>query len=783
MFAGILSFFSFRENGGNEIDQFVNELIEKEGLKANDEAPKSVLLRRLAFDITGLPAPKHLAEAYLNDNSDKAYNWLVDSLLAQPSYGEKWAQTWLDLARYADTKGYERDTKRNIWAYRDWVIKAYNEDMPYNRFITEQLAGDLLPNAGDSQLLATAFLRNSMTNDEGGTDNEEFRVAAVIDRVNTHWSVLQSSSFNCVQCHSHPYDPFRHEDYYKYMAFFNQTADVDSYEDYPTLKHFPDSLQQQYHLLNDWLAKNTNEASRAYWTHFVKTWQPAYNFLTSDAYIKAAQIDNKWLGLRPGGSVRMPQVKFDGAKQLLIRYKVDKPGAQLRIRLASLSGKILHSIKLDSTSGKYRNLSLPLPELQGVQPLYFEGTQAGIDPNAYLISFQWMALLPDFPKGKNQNNQEAKRWFDNLNNYYSFDSATPISTENPAYMQRPNFVFVRGNWLAPGTKVQPDIPGVFGGLPKHLPKNRLGLARWMCSPQNPLTARTAVNRVWEQLFGTGLVETLEDFGTQGLSPSNQALLDWLAYEYMSSDRWSQKALLRKIFLSKTYRRNAAASTEQLEKDPYNRFWARGPRLRMSGEQLRDQALALSGLLNSKMYGKPVYPSQPEGIWSSPYDNLRYEISDGDERYRRSIYTFWKRTSPYPLHINFDANSREVCVVRRIRSNTPLQALNTLNDPQFIEAATAWALKLEREMHGAVGAQIKAAYEQAIGQVIEPNKLSILLSLYHSAYKSFQKQPAEAYRFTKFCADDHLLPNNLNHTAAMALVLNSLLNLDEMLVRR
>lgn len=779
-FFSIFDWLGSNDTIGNEIDHFIDKKLDEIGLKANDEAPKASLLRRLCLDITGLPADKKLSDWFLNNNDPNAYQTLVDTLLARATYGEKWATNWLDLARYADSKGYERDADRNIWQYRDWVIRALNQDMPYSQFITEQLAGDLLPNATDDQLLATGFLRNTMTNDEGGTDNEEFRIAAVVDRINTNWAVLQSSSFACVQCHSHPYDPFRHEEYYKYMAFFNQTADQDTYEDYPIIKHFPDRLQPKYDSLKTWLKANISTNEAKYWLNLAKTWQPAYNFITTNDHKNGDLLDNKWLGLRQNGQARLPQVDFTNATQIILRKQVWQKNSLLELRLDNPNGQLVLSIRPDTTSNKYRNFTYAIPNIQGKHDLYFIAKNNKAKPNDNLISFHWMALTPDFPKGKDQANGLALRQFNEVNNYFDFKTATPIILDYPANMARQTHVFVRGNWTSLGAKVTPDIPAIFGGLPQHFPKNRLGLAQWMVSEKNPLTARTLVNRVWEQLFGIGLVETLEDFGTQGLNPSHRELLDYLSYQVMHELGWSQKALIRKIVLSKAYKRNTIVDEDMQKADAANQYLARGPRVRLSGEQLRDQALAISGLLDHKMYGPSVRPEQPEGVVANPYSPNIWNISDGTDRYRRSVYTYWIRTSPYPMNINFDAGSREVCVVRRIRTNTPLQALNTLNDPVFVEAARHWAWSFEQS-NLSEAEVIESAYQQLLGQEISVEKQKILLELYKKSQKEFAKKE-KAMQFLKVCDDDQTQPKNAQNLAAFTVVFNTMLNLDEVMIK-
>jgi hypothetical protein len=502
------------------------------------------------LDLIGLPPTPAEVDAFVNDTSPDAYEKVVDRLLASPHYGERWAKPWLDLARYGDTHGYEKDPRRTIWPYRDWVINALNKDMPFDQFTIEQLAGDLLPNATLDQRIATGFHRNTMINTEGGVDAEEYRVAAVVDRVNTTATVWLGTTLACAQCHTHKYDPFTQQEYYQLFAFFNSNAD-----------------------------KSTSDGDM---------------------------------------------------------------------------------------------LQLPTPEQQAV-----------LDEIAKLEAVQsrsaaLKAVRDQLAEAKKKLNAEVAK--------------TLVMKDLPE--PRETFVHIRGNFLNKGDKVEAGVPNVLHPLAiaEGAPLNRLALAKWLVSPDNPLTARVMVNRIWEQFFGRGLVLTSEDFGSRGEPPSHPELLDWLATEFVR-DGWSMKRMQRLIVLSATYRQSAAVSPALLEKDPYNRLLARGPRVRLPAELVRDQALAVSGLLSRKIGGPSVMPPQPDGIWNSPYSGEKWQTSTGEDRYRRGLYTFWKRTSPYPSFMSFDAPSREFCVVRRPRTNTPLQALTLLNDPVYVEAAQALARRI------------------------------------------------------------------------------------------
>ncbi len=591
----------------NPIDQFVVDRLTQEGLSLSEKADKSTLLRRVSFDLTGLPPDPELVDSFLSDQSPDAYEKLVDKLLASEHYGERWAAFWLDLARYADSQGYQKDNIRpTMWMYRDWVIAAFNNDMPFDQFTVEQLAGDLLPNPSEDQLLATAFHRNTMSNDEGGTDDEEFRVAAVLDRVNTTFEVWQGTTMSCVQCHTHPYDPIRHEEYYGVYAYFNNTRDSDKTNDEPNaiLLSGPQRKQKE-------------------------------------------NYKNQLQDFREKG---------------------------------------------DTISKSYRST---LEKYLAIKPLKI-----------------------------------------------------PVMQELSADSARKSHIFVRGNWLVHGEEVKPSVPEALNQSTDGVPANRLELARWLVDPQNPLSARVMVNRLWEQIFGRGLVETLEDFGSQGSMPTYPGLLDWLAVEFMHEHQWRIKPLLKEIVMSDTYQQSSAVNKELLELDPYNRFLARGPRVRLSAEQIRDQALAVSGQLNHRVYGSSAMPPQPEGVWNVIRHRARWETSSNPENQnRRALYTFWRRVSPYPSMITFDATSREFCVSRRIRTNTPLQAFVTLNDPVFFNASKVLAEKMY-DTSGQIEEQIRFAFNQALFRNPTDNEVATLKSLFSKALELYQQQPEQVAAITE-----------------------------------
>ena len=620
------------------LDYFVLARLEAQKLTPSVRVDRYRLIRRVSLDLTGLPPSPEEADAFLADSSDDAFEKVVDRLLASEAYGEHWARMWLDLARYADTKGYEKDRHRDIWKFRDWVINALNQDLPFDQFTIEQLAGDLLPEATEEQILATAFHRNTMTNDEGGTDNEEFRIAAVKDRVDTTLQVWMGLTMGCAKCHSHKYDPISQQDYYSFYAFFNQTEDADRSDDYPVL----------------------------------------------------------------------PQ-----------------PTPEQTSQIASLESDIK-----------------ALKEKQKAEP--DETVEAMLKA------------------------QEKK-----LKDLRESVTKTPIMKELAESKRRETRIHQRGNFLDPGEKVEPAVLSIFGSLNDDLPANRLGVAQWIMQPENPLTARVMVNRVWARLFGIGLVETEEDFGTQGMMPSHRELLDWLAVDFRQNG-WSIKQLIRSIVLSATYQQSAVVTPETLAADPRNILFSRGPRFRLSAEMVRDQALAVSGLLTRKLGGSSVMPPQPDGVWKSTYNALSWQDSQGSDRYRRGLYTYWKRTSPYPAMATFDAGSGEVCQIRRVRTNTPLQALVTLNDPAFVEAAGALAQRMD-EVAGTVAAKIHRGFRLTLTRPPTESEVSRLVELYDALSSDYASTPEAATQLVKAARLE-------SGDATLIAVANVLLNLDETLMK-
>lgn len=641
------------------IDSLVKEKLAEKRLTLRPRAPAATLIRRLHLDLTGLP-PSDLSDKA--DLSDKDYEALVDSVLASQAFGEHWARMWLDLARYADTKGYEKDLGRTIWPWRDWVANALNADMPLDQFTLEQLAGDLLPNATEQQIIATAFHRNTMSNDEGGTDNEEFRVAAVKDRVDTTIQVWMGLTMGCAKCHSHKYDPISNEEYYRLYAILNQTQDADLPDDSPKL------------------SKPTPGQTRAV---------------------------------------------EEATKKL----------NELREKLSKISGRDLKDKDLER-----EDLATDKPEIAKLKAAVKSARNAVKAANEEIV-------------------------------------AIPVMRELPAARQRVTKIHNRGNFLDQTTPVTPAVLAEFGKLPEDAPRDRIGLAKWLVNNDNPLTPRVWANRVWARLFGIGIVETEEDFGALGTPPSNAKLLDLLAAEYRDGG-WSLKKLLKFIVMSDTYRQNSETTPDLNEADPRNMLASRGARYRLSAEMVRDSALTVSGLLSKKMGGPPVMPPQPAGLWRSTYSAKSWIDAEGEDRHRRGLYTYLKRTTPYPSFITFDGGSGEVCQIRRIRTNTPLQALVTMNDPVYLEAAAALAAKMiaSGKDPAVQGLQI------ALCRPVKAEEAKPLLALFADAEADFSKHPqnaADLIQTTRAKRPQGIAEPDF---AAWIVTANAILNLDEFLTR-
>lgn len=761
----------------NDVDRFIFEKLEEQGLQPSVPADKATMLRRVSLDVIGMYPSQKIADQFLNSNDPKAYETLVDSLLASPHFGERWATMWLDVARYADSKGYEADMGRTIWKYRDWVIRAFNADKPYDEFLREQIAGDLLPDPTDDQFIATAFSRNSMTNDEGGTDNEEFRTAAVIDRVNATWEGVMGTTFSCVQCHSHPYDPFRHEEYYSFLAYFNNTRDEDQYpREYPYLRQYGPDHKDQVNKITSWIKDHGTKENADTYKLLLRTWQPAVYASTADSitngYISG---NNGSLYLHNNSRFRLKKIDLKNAEQVVLYYN-SKTGGTLSAHLNSYDGPVIGKMKLHATE-KMQLQPFAIQSAGDVQDIFFSFTAPAGANAKDLLGIEWLSFIGAFP-GKGSPGYEA-----NQKLFWQLMSekveTTPVLVENPASMRRKTHVFERGNRLTLGQEVQPGIPNsLSAAMPKNAPPDRSGLVMWMTNKKNPLVSRTLVNRIWEQLFGTGIVETLEDMGTQGIPPTHREMLDYYSWKVMNDYGWSVKKLIREFVMSATYRQDSRQNEELKEKDPFNRYYARGPRLRLHAEQLRDQHLCISGSISKKMFGPGVMPWQPEGIWNNPYNSEEWVNSKGEDQYRRSVYTYIKRSGAYPSMITFDGTSRIMCTPRRIRTNTPLQALTTLNDSVYVDMADKFAERMIKEGGETPEKQIAEGYEMMLFKQIPAEKQAVLVKLYRQALDEFTRSDSSAIKYTGLPT----LDKKTVHKAALKVVANVMLNLDEVITK-
>jgi hypothetical protein len=871
----------------NPIDNFVLARLEAEKLPPSAEAKKSTLLRRVTLDLTGLPPTPAELDAFMAEASPDAYERVVDRLLASPHYGERWARPWLDLARYADTNGYEKDNRRAIWKYRDWVIDALNRDLPFDKFTIEQIAGDMLPNPTIEQKIASGFHRNAMSNEEGGVDPEESRYEVLVDRVNTTATVWLGTTLGCAQCHNHKYDPFSQKDYFRMLAFFAST-DYDSRTFGDGTRFFEPTLdlataaqesarksqQAEIDRLEQEL-KAVTPAVREAQTQWEETMRSADTGWTRLAADTVTATNGVVLKVLPDGSVlasgdnpKLTSYTLTGSTTLqgMTGVRLDAlpdpslprggpgrdgyghfrvtgidvgvaPASDARARPEPVK---FQTIKVDDSAAPFEPADFlagqsekrdrirgswainamrdteRLPRravLAAAAPFgiaggtritvrvdHLDGT-IGQSIGRFRVSLTNAAnpldgveLAPrvrrllDVPAGERTPAQVEelaaafratspllKPTRDALTAARKALTAldipsTLVMRERPDF-ERPSFELrVRGSFAAKSDRVYARTPVALHPMREDQPVNRLGLARWLVDENNPLVARVAVNRFWEQMFGRGIVETSEDFGTQGAAPSHPQLLDWLATEFIAKG-WSQKTLIREIVLSATYRQTSAVQPQLADRDPFNRLLARGPRVRMEAEMIRDAALSASGLLSAKMFGPSVYPLQPDGIWNQPYSSDKWVTSSGDDRYRRSLYTFWRRTSPYPSFMTFDATSRELCTVRRVRTNTPLQALTLLNDPASFEAARALAHKMTAV---AGGPRVRAAsgVKLVLSREATSTEIDRLVATYEQELKHYRSRTDAAALVASANDED---PADMS---AWTLVANVLLNLDE-----
>ncbi|GAB2792251.1 DUF1553 domain-containing protein [Rhabdobacter roseus] len=910
----------------NPIDAFVLKRLEAERLEPSPEADRETLLRRLSLDLTGLPPTPREIRTFVNDPAPNAYEKQVDRLLASPHYGEKMAVDWLDLARFADSHGYTVDRLRDMSPYRDWVISAFNQNLPYDTFITWQLAGDLLPNPTRAQRIATAFNRNHPQNMEGGIVPEEFRVEYVADRTNTFGSAFMALTMGCARCHDHKYDPISQKEYYQLYSYFNNVKEAGqiSWDDAmpaPTLlltdtrqervlgdlrqkvlaqeKAVAQTTSSEQVPFEQWLRQGTYRSlsARPYpdnlVAHFPLTESNLKNrvgtelgfmkqndsppeaalwaegragkalLLNGDAWLDLGQIGNyeRHEPFSVGLWVNLPQALKEGVifhkgvgeaiynfrgYHLMLRNnrlelmmahsapynaitrisKTDVPrdtwiqltvtydgSSSARGYRLYLNGRELPTVvdqdKLNkgiAETGKnnpglavgawWRGKGIPGARVNDV--LVFDRNLSPLEVGLLHNPATWRQVLSKVPEQLSEADKKA------LKNYYlstvsaprkaalralqearktlndSLEKVPELMVMEEMPRRRPAYLLERGQYDARGEEVFPEVPGRILPMPNHLPRTRLGLAQWLTDPAHPLTARVAVNRYWQNYFERGLVKTSEDFGNQGELPSHPELLDWLAVTFRESG-WDVKALQKLLVMSATYRQSSRFTEKLKQLDPENVLLARGPARRLTAEMIRDNVLAASGLLNKKIGGPSVKPYQPEGLWR--INNATYVQDTGSNLYRRSLYTVWKRSVPHPTQGTFDAPDRSECTSRRQKTNTPLQALVTLNDPTFVEAAKVLGQEMARTNDLKRG--VESTFLKLTGRRPAPAELRLLLDLYQQEYRKFRQSTHKTTGWLQ--AGNYPVPpdqaDQYPHIAACAVVASTILNADATLTKR
>lgn len=903
----------------NAIDQFVLAKLQKELLQPAGEARKETLARRVSFDLTGLPPAPDQLNSYLADESKTAFGTLVERLLASPAYGERMANDWLDLARYADTYGYQSDVDRDMFPWRDWVIRAFNENLSYADFILWQIAGDLLPDATDEQILATAFNRLHRQTNEGGSIEEEFRAEYNADRVHTFGTAFLGLTLECARCHDHKYDPITQRDYYKFFAFFNNIDESGLYSHFtqstptPTMFLYGDGQKKKHLELKNQIAageaqlKQIEKLARKRF----QTWRKATNTTASSKIVPPPiarftfeQVTSNQVTSVVGtqtGTLNESPVQVDGQRGKALKFNGENSVVFPNIARFKRTDEFTFSLSLQPTETQDRSVvfhhskswtdagsrgyemllekgkaqfslvhfwpgnaisirmreMLPLNEWTHLTITYDGSSQASgiaiykngeraeteVVRNNLFKDILYRAEWGDDAGGVNFTLAERFRdsGFKNglLDDVAVFDqrltslqvkqnfqeltgrnvAAADLNEEFTHYLQtqdedykrkrtelkklregenafvndireimvmrelpwrRPTFLLKRGAYDAPGEPVEPGTPESIFPFPKKLPKNRLGLARWLIDPRNPLTARVVVNRIWKMHFGRGLVSTVEDFGSQGQLPVHAELLDWLTATFIETG-WDVKELHRLILSSATYRQASMVSPDLLASDPDNLLLARGPKVRLPAEQIRDSALAVSGLLSSKLGGPSVKPYQPAGLWEQSGLSKTYIQDKGEGLYRRSLYTFWRRTAPPPTMLTFDATSREVCTAKRETTSTPLQALILLNDPQFIEAARVLAEKMSQ--HTNVSSRVEQTFRTVLGRAPSARELEISQQLFEEQLRIFasNQEAADKYLAIGDKPRDQTLRGP--ELAATTVLVNTLMNHDEFVMKR
>jgi hypothetical protein len=911
----------------NEIDHFILQRLQQEHLSPSPEADRRTLIRRVSFDLTGLPPSIAEVDSFVHDDGPNAYERLVDRLLASPRYGERMAVPWLDLARYADSDGYEKDGHRQMWPFRDWVINAFNTNMPFDQFTIEQLAGDLLPQATRDQKLASAFNRNNPTTSEGGADPDEYAAKYAIDRVTTTTNVWFGLTMQCAECHDHKFDPLTNEDFYRMFAFFNQVPEIPLYEGPDAPPSMPYPTPEQSSALAEVsgqvvTAKSKFEAAVDRLMNEQSRWEDAQRHADTSTFGEpeegrlaqyspderqldkshdstnpndsgqvvataagdsppqksagpvggAWKFDGKGLlkcessfsietrkGLSYGGWVRPTQQggvvlsKIDPSQasrgfdlfmqegQAIVHVIDTWPTATLKVKSASkyVADQWVHVLVTWDGGDKKESIHIyfngqlqplaadieapPIGSVENAAPLRIGGRANNESAmhgeigdicvyNRPLAAAEVLTLVGHTVRQLLET-QALSRTADQsriVSDYYrqtavtadtatlrdelaasekkqhELDAAIPkVRVMQQVPERRPTHVLVRGDYRNPGKEVTAAIPAVFGSLPESAPSDRLALARWIVGPDDPLTARVTVNRLWALCFGTGIVATANDFGSQGELPSHPELLDWLATEFIARG-WDIKAMLRLMVTSSAYRQSSRITPELAEHDPQNRVLARGPRQRLPAEMIRDNALAVAGLLQEQVGGPSVHPYHPAGLWEemawseSPWKT--WPQDHGNDLYRRGLYTFWKRSVLHPVLSLFDAPSRNVCAVDRSLTNTPLQAFVTLNEDSFVEAARGLAAKMMTKQAGSPEESIDFGFMSATARAPEPREREVLLAAYQRLRAHFAEQPQAAAAL--LAVGDSRQPAGLDPVdeAAWTGVAQIILNLDEAITK-
>ena len=882
----------------NPIDAFILNRLDQNKIKPSPQASKEILIRRLTLDLTGLPPTLKEINDFLIDESPDSYEKIVDRLLASNQYGERMAMQWLDFARFADSNGFQTDTSRSMWHWRDWVINAFNKNMPFDQFTIEQIAGDMLPNATKSQIIATGFNRNHRLNGEGGLIAEEWRIENVIDRVDTTSQTWLGLTIACARCHDHKYDPISQKEFYQFFAFFNNLPESGTLAGNKTGGNTDpveevESLLQSTELKKIELAIKDQEAQilklDGKVEDMIKSWEPVFKE-------KTKSMNNVWVQLNP------KDVKSEGGAQF---RKLDdgsylaggvNPSNDIYKIISPISKGIFSALLLEclpdpslpnQSLGRFSNGNFVLSKIEAhlsapslkepvkisfkkaiadysqkdwdisnvignnsskgwavdgptrrenIKAMFVSHELINVPENSTIeikLSHQVLSqhnigrfriavssipeelitlngiqiptnitkiLDTDILKRSSQEKEELKKYYksssfnehkaaidklgilkNNLIESRKNISGVMVMKEGPV---RDTFMLIRGEYDKKGPKVIAGLPSVLPPLPKDKPMNRLGLAYWIADASNPLTARVWVNRMWERFFGYGIVRTSENFGAQAEFPSHPELLDWLASKFISLN-WDMKAMQKIVVMSSVYQQSSKFNASLQQSDPENRLLSRGSRLRLSGENLRDQALSVSGLLVDKIGGPSVRPYMPEGVWdeTSVYGDLRnYKHDKGTDLYRRTMYTIWKRTAAPPTMLLFDAPNREACSVKRSRTNTPLQALALLNEITYVEAARKLAERMILEGGKTPSEKITTGFRIVTGRRPDLSELSILLQGFQKDYKDFSSKPDNAKKFISLGESPLASTMDIFELAAYTLCANILLNLDEVVNR-